>query len=82
MNISSVSYNCYWRATWQMERKILYVCSRNFTSGLCERDNNKYLLSKIIFIFYTINFDFLKLIWNKYYRPSSGAVSGVVICEA
>jgi len=39
-------------------------------------------LGKIIFTFCTINLDFLKLIWNKYYSPNIGAIDGIVIREA
>jgi hypothetical protein len=62
-----------------MERKVLYVCLRNFIRALRERDNNKYLLGQIIVIFCTINLDFLKFISCKCYRPNIGAIYGIVI---
>jgi hypothetical protein len=57
----------------------LYVRLRNFTRAYCERDNNKYSLGTIIFTFCTINLDFLKLFWNKYYRLSTDSIDGIVV---
>lgn len=80
--VSSFSHNSYYRDTRQMERKVLYVCLRNFIRALRERDNNKYLLGQIIVTFCTINLDFLKLTWCKYYRTNIGAIYGIVVRKA